>query len=428
MADELIVMLSGRRVATLTQGAGGGLTLEYDDKWTQAPDAIPVSLSMPTSVRVHTGGVVRAFCQGLLPDSDRVLERWARDFQVSAGNPYALLRHVGEDCAGAVQFVRPERVDLLLSEKGDVVPLTEERIAERLRTLRGDPSAWHLAGTGQFSLAGAQAKTALYRDSETGQWGDPSGAVPTTHIVKPAIVGFDDHDLNEHLCLAAARLVGLRTATSRVVTFGTERAIVVDRYDRLPAVGGAATRIHQEDLCQAVGVAPTLKYQSEGGPAPDQIIALLRRVIVPAAVAELEVSRFVDALAFNWLIAGTDAHAKNYSLLLAPRQVRLAPLYDVASSLPYDEMYLPRLRLAMKIGSEYRVEAVAARHWAALADHNRLDPARVIARVGELAERLPDAFREAAADPAVAAVGSALPAVLAARVADHTDRCRAALA
>jgi serine/threonine-protein kinase HipA len=382
---------------------------------------------MPTSAQIHTGAVVRAYCQGLLPDSDRVLERWARDFQVSPGNPFALLRHVGEDCAGAVQFVQPERVDAMLARQGGIVPLTEERIAQRLRTLRGDPSAWHLAGTGQFSLAGAQAKTALYRDHETGRWGDPSGATPTTHILKPAIVGFDDHDLNEHLCLAAARLVGLRTATSRVVSFVAERAIVVDRYDRLPVAGGVVTRIHQEDLCQALGLAPTRKYQSEGGPTPEQIITLLRRVIVPAAVAEMEVRRFVDALAFNWLIAGTDAHAKNYSLLIAPRQIRLAPLYDVASSLPYDDMYLPRLRLAMKIGSEYRVEAITGRYWAAFATGNGLHPESTIAWVDELAERLPEAFREAGRGDAVAAVQSDLPSRLAARVADHVSRCRAAL-
>ena len=294
--------------------------------------------------------------------------------------------------------------------------------------MRSDPAAWHLAGTGQFSLAGAQAKTAFYRDHETGRWGDPSGAIPTTHIVKPAIVGFDDHDLNEHLCLAAARLVGLRTATSRVLSFGAERAIVVDRYDRLPIAGGAVARIHQEDLCQALGLAPTRKYQSEGGPDPEQIIALLRRVVEPTMVAELEVSRFVDALAFNWLIAGTDAHAKNYSLLAASRQIRFAPLYDVASSLPYDDRYLPRLRLAMKIGSEYRVEAITGRHWAAFASGNGLAPDRTIARIDELAERLPEAFREAGSSDAIAAIRSDLPARLVERVTEHVKRCRAALA
>jgi serine/threonine-protein kinase HipA len=308
-----------------------------------------------------------------------------------------------------------------------VAPLTEEHIAERLRILRRDPSAWHLAGTGQFSLAGAQAKTALHLDSTTGRWGDPSGAIPTTHILKPAIAGFDDHDLNEHLCLRAAGIAGLRAAASRVLSFGGERAIVVDRYDRFPAGDGAVVRIHQEDMCQALGLPPSAKYQSEGGPSAEQIITLIRDVIGPP-VAGLEVDRFVDALALNWLVAGTDAHAKNYSVLLVRGQTRLAPLYDVASSLPYDDMYRPRLRLAMKVASEYRVEAITGRHWRTFATQNGLDPERTVERIDELASRLPAAFWAAASADAVVALGSALPERLAAAVEEHVGECRRRLA
>jgi serine/threonine-protein kinase HipA len=425
--DTLTVLVNDRRVGVLEQGPAALLTLTYSADWLTRVDAIPVSLSMPLQAESHSGAPVRYFCQGLLPDSERVLERWAREFQVSAGNPFALLKHVGEDCAGAVQFARPDRVGPLLEHEGGVGPLSDEQISERLRTLRGDPSAWHLAGTGQFSLAGAQAKTALYWDRALGRWGDPFGAVPTTHILKPAIAGLDDHDLNEHLCLAAAHLIGLRAAASRVLSFAAERAIVVDRYDRLPARGEAVTRVHQEDICQAMGVDPARKYQSDGGPTPEQIIKLLRNVISPPAVADLEVDRFVDALAFNWLIAGTDAHAKNYSLLLLAKQIRLAPLYDVASSLPYDDMYRPRLRLAMKIGSEYRVEAITGRHWHDFAVRNGLDPDPLLARIDELAERLPDAFRTAAHEPSVAEIGSGLPDRLTTKIGEHAQRCRAAL-
>lgn len=153
----------------------------------------------------------------------------------------------------------------------------------------------------------------------------------------------------------------------------------------------------------------------------------VRRVVAPP-VAELEIGRFVDALALNWIIAGTDGHAKNYSLLLAGRQVRLAPLYDVASSLPYDDTYFPRLRLAMRIGSEYRVEAITGRHWRDFAERNRLDPERTVARVGELAGRLPAAFRAAASADAVVALGSALPGRLVAAVEKQTGWCRRVLA
>jgi serine/threonine-protein kinase HipA len=427
MTRTLAAMLGGARAGTLTQGDGGALAFSYDADHRQSPAAFPLSLSMPLSVADHDGPQVRAFCQGLLPDNNGVLERWGRDFHVSAGNPFALLTHVGEDCAGAVQFIPEERVEALLTRAGEVVPLTEEEIADRLRTLRRDPSAWHLAGTGQFSLAGAQAKTALHLDAATGQWGDPFGAAPTTHIVKPAIAGFDDHDLNEHLCLRAAQIAGLRAAYSRVLSFGGERAVVVERYDRHPGPAGTVARVHQEDTCQSLGLPPTSKYQAEGGPSPERIVALVRDAVGPPPVAEREVGRFVDALALNWLIAGTDAHAKNYSLLLAAGQVRLAPLYDVASSLPYDDMYRPKLRLAMRIGGEYRVTAITGRHWAAFAQQIGLDPARTVARVGELADRLPAAFRAAAATDDVAELGSTLPGRLADRVAEHVAECRTAL-
>ena len=220
-----------------------------------------------------------------------------------------------------------------------------------------------------------------------------------------------------------ARIAGLRAADSRIGRFGGERAMVVDRYDRQPTGGGTVKRIHQEDMCQALGLPPSAKYQSEGGPSAEQIIALIRSAVRQPAVAELEVGRFVDALVFNWLIAGTDAHAKNYSMLLTANQVRLAPLYDVASSLPYEDMYLPRLRLAMKIGSEYRISAITGRHWRAFAAQNGLNPDRLLVRIDELAGRLPAAFREAASADAVTALRSGLPERLAKRIEEHAVQC-----
>jgi serine/threonine-protein kinase HipA len=424
--DELAVLLGGRRAGTLTQGVAGALSFAYDDGYRRSEAAVPISLSMPLTDRDHTGPAVRAFCQGLLPDNEDVLERWGRDFQVSARNPFALLRHVGEDCAGAVQFTDPERVAALLEHRGSVQLLTTAQVAARLRTLRRDPAAWHLASSGQFSLAGAQAKTALFWNPGERKWGDPSGAVPTTHIIKPAIAGFDDHDLNEHLCLIAAGRAGLVTAASWVETFDAERAIVVERYDRLPAGSGAVVRVHQEDMCQALGVAPSAKYQNEGGPSAEQIISLLRSAITPSAVAELEVRRFVDALALNWLIAGTDAHAKNYSVLLTPTQIRLAPLYDIASSLPYDDMHPRQLKLAMKIGDEYRITAIGRRHWDRFAELNGLDAESLRTRIGELADRLPAALQEAAGQ--IGDLRTELPGRLVERVGEHVASCRLALA
>jgi serine/threonine-protein kinase HipA len=324
---------------------------------------------------------------------------------------------VGEDCAGAVQLVPPARVPDLIAGGGGVHWLTTAEVATRLRELRRDPTAWHPHHTGQFSLAGAQAKTALYCDPDSGRWGEPWGAVPTTHILKPAVAGLDDHDLNEHLCLTAARLLGMTAAHSVVSAFADERVVVVERYDRWITATGQLARIHQEDLCQALGVLPTAKYQSDGGPGAEDIVDALRRNISPIGSAVTSVERFVDALIFNWLIGGTDAHAKNYSVLLAGAEVRLAPLYDLASALVYDGMYAPRLQMAMKIGGEYRIAAVAGRHWRRFAEAVRLDPDSVVDRVHELAAGLPDAFATAAGDPAVRELHSPMTDRVADRIA-----------
>jgi serine/threonine-protein kinase HipA len=103
------------------------------------------------------------------------------------------------------------------------------------------------------------------------------------------------------------------------------------------------------------------------------------------------VEAFTDAIAFNWLIAGTDAHAKNYSLLIGSGAgVRLAPIYDLASILPYRAASLRRVKLAMRIGGEYRLSNIGLRHWQKMANELRLDEEALIDRVRSMALALPD--------------------------------------
>ncbi|TYL72560.1 type II toxin-antitoxin system HipA family toxin [Bradyrhizobium cytisi] len=387
MTSELVALLDGREIGRVRNDARGRLTIVYDRDWRQAEGAYPLSLSMPLAAEEHGPSAVQAFLWGLLPDNERVLERWARRFQVSARNVFALISHVGEDCAGAIQFVTPDRLKALRSGADDKVEwLDETAIAKRLQTLREDHAAWRLPGdTGQFSLAGAQPKTALLL--QKGKWGIPSGRIPTTHILKPPTGHFDGHAENEHICLILARNLGLPVADSRLMHFGMEIAIVIERYDRQFS-GNEIVRVHQEDICQALGILPTRKYQNDGGPSPADVIELLRTYSTDRVA---DVDTFVDALGFNWLIAGTDAHAKNYSLLLAGGpHVRLAPLYDIASILPYDDVDLQKIKLAMKIGGDYKLSQISLRDWQKFAREARLDPDKVIAGLISLAEQLPD--------------------------------------
>jgi serine/threonine-protein kinase HipA len=418
MTDTLTVILDDAVAGTISRVGGGRLRFDYDDSYRAIPSATPLSVSMPKSVRTHSDGVINPWLWGLLPDNEAVLARWARDFHTSA-SPFALLSTpIGHDCAGAVRFAPSDEVDDLIAQPGQVRWLSEHDVAQRLRELREDSTSWLGRDfSGQFSLAGAQAKTAL-RFAE-GRWGLPSGSAATSHILKPAVAGFDEHDLNEHLCLDAARRAGLVVARTRIGQFEDESAIVVDRYDRR-LVEGKLIRIHQEDVCQALGVYPERKYQNRGGPGPSDVARLMRDVM-PARAASDAVWRFFDALAWNWLIVGTDAHAKNYSLLLAAADVRLAPLYDIASALPYGT-HERKLRFAMKIGGDYRV---LPHHnpWPAAARDLGLDLDAAAERLLELARGAPDAFAESAAAAEVTALQRPLPQRLVDLVADRVKQC-----
>ena len=387
MTNQLIALLDGREVGIVNY-KDSRLSFTYGKTWRDDPNAYPLSLSMPLGSATHGHARIEAFLWGLLPDNDRVLQNWGTRFQVSPKNVFRLISHVGEDCAGAVQFVSPERLETLIAEPAarEIQWLTEDDVAERPRTLRADHSAWRSASdTGQFSLAGAQPKTALLFERK--RWGVPSGRIPTTHILKPPTGEWDGHAENEHFSLQLARSLGLIVPNSSVVRFQDEIAIVVERYDRARA-GGRWVRIHQEDMCQALGLHPTHKYESDGGPGAQRIVELLRE---QSSSPEEDVQSFVDAIAFNWLIAGTDAHAKNYSLLLGQNGVvRLAPLYDLASILPYPAVDTSKVKLAMKIGGEYRLRNIGLRHWQKLAAELRLDEEKLIDRIRAMAEAMPD--------------------------------------
>jgi len=424
MTSALVVLLDSKEVGRVHNDARGRLTFIYDEAWRKAPDAYPLSLSAPLAAKEHGPSVVQAFLWGLLPDNELVLNRWATKFQVSARNVFALISHVGEDCAGAVQFVIPDRLDAIRRGKEDKIEwLDEPDIAKRLQMLREDHAAWRLArDTGQFSLAGAQPKTALLLQNK--RWGIPSGRIPTTHILKPPTGRFDGHAENEHFCLMLARKLGLPAAQSKVMRFEKEVAIVIERYDRQHN-GNEIIRIHQEDICQALGIMPTKKYQNEGGPSTADIVGLLRTY---STDREADVNTFVDAMGFNWLIGGTDAHAKNYSLLLGGGpHVRLAPLYDVASILPYDEFDVHKLKLAMKVGGEYKLRQIGLRQWQKFAREMRLGVDELIARLGSMAKQLPDEANGARARAQTEGLDKAIIDRLATRLIERSNECQRTL-
>lgn len=318
----------------------------------------PLSSAMPLSTRTYRDKVVLPYLWGLLPEDPITRKRVAADAGISPNSPFALLGVIGLDCPGAVQFSPPD-TDILREEQ--LIPIDDREIARRLKAGRKEGSGW-IAENEHWSLGGQQEKFALRKRG--GKWFSCEGSAATTHIFKSGVRGLSHQALNEYVCMRLAAECGIDSARVEYLEFedaGTiEPAIVVERYDRT-FNGGAVSRIHQEDFCQALSCLPENKYSMDGGPSCGDCISLLKST---GHEARENVARFLQMLLFNYLIAATDGHAKNYSLMLEPDgSHRLAPMYDVASIAPYvntrDWRNKPP-KLAMSIGGENRVGRVSA--------------------------------------------------------------------
>ena len=387
---QLEVLIADEHAGMVRMDSGGRLDFAYARSWNSAHPAFPLSYALPQSLSRHDHRHVSAFLWGLLPENPMVLDRLARDNQISARNPLALLSVIGMDCPGAVRFLTvqdfPNHTRSQVPDDPEICWLSDKEVRDLLVDLRvsigatgrrsGDP--------GQFSLAGAQAKTALFRNGS--RWGIPLGTTPTTHILKPPVAGLDGQVENEHFCLCLARRLGLPAALSEVVTFDDEVAITVERFDRI-RVNGEIQRIHQEDMCQALSVMPDAKYQKDGGPGAASIVG---KVLSASSEPDHDSRCFMQACLLNFVIAGTDAHGKNYSVLYDDDAMRLAPLYDVNSMLPY-QPDSRRIRMSMSTGGRYELFGIMPRHWIAQAKACGVSPGRTLADLDRLIDLIPDA-------------------------------------
>jgi len=221
-----------------------------------------------------------------------------------------------------------------------------------------------------------------------GQISIPLNGAPSTHILKPAIERFAGLVFNEALCMRLARAVGLQAVNAEIGNVEGIDYLLVERYDRaVSADSKSLKREHQEDFCQALGIVPEHKYQSEGGPSLKQCFELVRAT---SATPVIDLQALLDAVIFNWLIGNHDAHGKNFSLLYRGEiasglQTRLAPLYDLVSTVYYPEL---SSKMAMKLGGEYSSERISPKHFERLAEEAGLAKPMTKRRVVELAETI----------------------------------------
>lgn len=309
--------MDGVACGELRQSDAGDLRFRYDDAYRSAPGATPLSLSMPLVVAEHRKRVVLPFLQGLITDNESAREAMARRFGVRANSAFAMLRHIGSDVAGALQILPPTSASSdAIEPRGDMRLLSESDVATQLAEVIDEyrDGRMHAGTFGRFSLAGAQPKTALVRRPD-GRWAEPLGSTPTTHILKPVSGGFRRLDIVEYMTMSAARELGLSVANSWLERFGEFQTFVVERYDRHQS-DGTWRRLHQEDLGQALAVHPDKKYQRlDGGPGVGEVARLFRGL--SRAIDRSDVAwAFYQGLIFNVVVEGTDAHIKNYSVML----------------------------------------------------------------------------------------------------------------
>jgi serine/threonine-protein kinase HipA len=385
VAKTLDVYLHSDLVGHLVQDDGGGMAFDYVESWLNKPGATPLSQSLPLRTKRFKRNECRGFFAGVLPDEAK-REIIARNLGISARNDYAMLERIGGECAGAVTFIPAGQA--LLERNYSYRKLSAEELAAILKELPKRPLLAGEEGI-RLSLAGAQDKIAVRM--ENGEVRLPLGGAPSTHILKPSVERFEGVVFNEALCMKLAAEADLPAASVETINVNGIDCLLVERYDRIhgqgPGAETAVERLHQEDFCQALGIVPERKYQKEGGPSLKQCFRLLREA---SSAPVIDLARLLEAVIYNYLIGNNDAHGKNFSLLYrgagtANLETRLAPLYDVVSTLYYPELSRD---MAMKIGGEYSSEKVTARNFEQLAEEAGLGKPLVRGRVAEMAERV----------------------------------------
>ncbi len=421
----LDVYLGSSKVGEYSRTPSGATSFRYAPDWLSSDRAFPISLSMPLSDRIWSGEGATSYFDGLLPDDHTVREKIAvREHAESAGI-FDLLAVIGRDCVGALRFI-PEGVDPGDPTNMEYRPVTGDEIAARLAALGTNPLGLY-ADEDDFriSIAGVQEKTAFLRVNN--QWQLPLGLTPTSHIFKPAMkegpngADFSDTPWNEWLCLVLCRALGLQTANAEVRLFDGKPVIVVERFDRTWQEG-VLYRLPQEDICQALGVPPLRKYQSDGGPGIVEVMAFLNGAVTPH---EYRLT-FMKAQIVFWLLAAIDGHAKNFSIFLSPGGYRLTPLYDVMSAAPYPEFPVQKVKLAMSLGDKgyYRLSQIQLRHFYQTGQKAGLHEQEMVSIFSDLATRMEDAIAEAVALAAYAGMPESTVAPILAGVSKRSGMIR----
>lgn len=434
--QTLALWANGTYVGRWTVTTRGDMELQYDPSWQASAAGRPLSLSLPFGLGDEPlkGPAVKHYFENLLPDSPAIRKRVAERFRTGSVEAFDLLGVIGRDCVGALQFL-PEGVAPKGHDRVEGVEVNDAAIERHLLEVV-TPERFGVARDPdddfRISLAGAQEKDAfLWWD---GRWMKPRGATPTTHIFKLPLgrVGGRQADFstsvdNEWLCLKLIAAYGLRVPKAEIASFGKQRVLVVERFDRtVSSDGKRLLRLVQEDFCQATGTSPMVKYEAEGGPGLGVLFNLLQQSVE----AERDLRTLMASQVLFWMLRAPDGHAKNFSIHLLPGgRYRLTPLYDVMSAYPVigdgPNRWSPReLKLAMALvgkSRHYEAEHIQRRHFNSTARRfgyaETAEPllqeliARTPVVIDQVQRELPAGFSHAVADRVLTGLQSAARAL-----------------
>jgi serine/threonine-protein kinase HipA len=367
------VYFEQRRVGTIEVDKAGPSFL-YDTPWIALRGAFPISVTMPLTAERINSDVFLPWAANLLPESEQ-LRTLGQLLGMARSDVIGLLSAIGGDTAGALSFGQPGRT-ASVQWRPVGSPEDLEKVIEELPTkpfLVGDEGV-------SMSLAGVQAKLAVAIDG-VGHVCVPMNGSPSTHILKPDSPRLPGGVQNEAFCLALARRLNIPTPNFTTGRAGKRTYLVVQRYDRL-AAGDRWRRLHQEDYCQALGKPPSAKYESNqtavSGPMLLEMFEVTRRYLSAA-----EIVRLLDMVIFNVLACNTDAHAKNYSIMIRGNGLSLAPIYDVMCGEVWENV---TKNLAQAIADKRRGDCLTGRDWQRFASECGLNARQVMDRVRSLAK------------------------------------------
>ncbi len=313
----------------------------YDAAYLRSRDAGEISNSLPLQDEMFSERQTAAFFWNLVPEGARV-EAIAHARHLHPSDFVRILLSLKDEGAGAVMLGTSTKE---LNGNASYEPLPFDRLVEFAH--RPASTAMRLNLEARLSLAGAQEKIGLFHvgdDLEQG-WFIPRGSAPSNVIVKACSGEYPAQTVNEHWCMATLGVVfGEDAARTQLLRMpDAEPLLVVERFDRVEGEGRqikgmrAPKRLHQEDMCQAMGKLPWSKYEPTDGRYIERCAAVVER---------LSKDRFSDKLLLlqsvvaDYALGNADNHLKNRSIIWSDdwSSRSLAPLYDVTCTVAYDEL------------------------------------------------------------------------------------------